>query len=124
MCSHCGSKRYYKNDTGIDNKDMLSRLQEAYKGGVHSADVKNKAIYYPYVNKVECRRRILSVAALVVLGWTRKASEKIKLLKKEESKGKIDEIELDEIFNVKKKSIGCSYRLLIVGDKSLLLHMK
>ncbi|GHT44414.1 hypothetical protein AGMMS49921_14090 [Endomicrobiia bacterium] len=31
----------------------------------------------------QCRRRILSVAASVVLAWTRKASEKIKLLKKE-----------------------------------------
>ncbi|GHT58468.1 hypothetical protein AGMMS49950_09870 [Endomicrobiia bacterium] len=48
----------------------------------------------------------------------------MKLLKKAESKGKIDEIELDEIFAyVKKKSIGCSYGLPIVGDKSVLLRL-
>ncbi|GHT53203.1 hypothetical protein AGMMS49990_10390 [Endomicrobiia bacterium] len=40
----------------------------------------------------------------MVLGWIRKASKKIKLLKKEESKGKIDEIELDEIFAYVKKN--------------------
>ncbi|GHT58357.1 hypothetical protein AGMMS49531_00380 [Endomicrobiia bacterium] len=39
-----------------------------------------------------------------MLGWIRKASKKIKLLKKAESKGKIDEIELDEIFAYVKKN--------------------
>ncbi|GHT58466.1 hypothetical protein AGMMS49531_00650 [Endomicrobiia bacterium] len=50
------SKRYYKNDTVHGQQRYVCRdCKRSYKGGVHSADAKNKAIC-PYVNNVGIRK--------------------------------------------------------------------
>lgn len=90
----------------MDSRDMyVETCKRSYGGGVHTADEKNKAIYM-YVNNVGIRKigRMLGVSSSVVLGWIRKATQKIELLKKGEGKGEMDEIELDEIFTYVKKS--------------------
>lgn len=127
ICSACGSQNYYKNGSVKGQKRYVCRdCGKSFGGGVHSQDKKNKAIYL-YLNNTGIRKigKMVGVSSSVVIAWIKKASEKIKLLKKQESMGDVDEIELDEIFTYAKKNfIGCSYGLLIVGDKSVLLHLK
>lgn len=126
-CPNCDSTKSYKNGTVKGQQRYVCRkCGRSFGGGVHSQDTKNKAIYL-YLNNVGIRKisRIVGVSSSVVIGWIRKASEKIKMLKSVEAAGEIDEIELDEIYTYwKKKLIGNSYGLLIVGNKSVLLHLK
>jgi transposase-like protein len=126
-CSRCGSNRYYKNGTVHGQQRYVCKdCKRSFGGGVHSADVKNKAIYM-YINNVGIRKigRMVGVSFSVVINWIRKASEEIKMLKKVEGKDGMDEIELDEIFTYVKKNLrGCLYGLLIAGERRVLLNMK
>jgi len=130
ICTNCGSRNYYKNGSVKGKKRYVCReCKKSFGGGVHSQDKKNKAIYL-YVLNTGIRHigRICGVSSSVVIGWIRKAGKLIELLKaevEEKKKRKIEEIELDEIYTyVKKNTTGCQYGLLIVGNKSVLLHLK
>lgn len=130
-CPYCKSKKVRKN--GRSRGTQRLQCQECKKTFAEtpkrtSKEDKYKALLM-YLNNVGIRKIALffGVSAPAVLKWIRNAHKLLfELLENFNPlvSDKADIIELDEIYTyVKKRKIEQSYGLLILGDKSVLLHL-
>ena len=129
ICRHCFSKNYYKKGF-VCNKQRYyckscKRTFTASSGGYD--DLTKLFAVHLYLNNCGIRKvaKILNVSPPTILRWLRWAHKKF-IDKLEPLVGTdLDVIELDEIYTfIKKKRIEFPFGLLILEDRSVLLHLK
>ena len=130
-CPYCKSNRVRKNgkSRGTQRMQCMDCKKTFAQNPMRvSKQDKCKAILM-YLNNVGIRKIALffGVSAPAVLGWIKNAHKLLQELLKDFNplvSEKADIIELDEIYTyVKKRKTEQSYGLLILGDKSALLHI-
>jgi transposase-like protein len=130
-CRHCGGERTRKNgknrgaqrffcsDCGRTFTDREVKYTEGMK----------RMAVWMYLNGVGIRKLALffETTPPTVLYWIRQAHKTLlKSLEGEtcEQRENVDIIEFDEVYTyVQKRGGGCSYGLLILGDRSVLLRL-
>ena len=131
ICPHCKSDKVRKNGKNRGTQRMLCSVcgkTFPLEPKRYTKEDKYKALMM-YLNNVGIRKIALffGVSAPAVLKWIKNAHELLQELLESFNplvSDKADIIELDEIYTyVKKRKIEQSYGLLILGDKSVLLHL-
>ena len=131
-CPKCGSKKVRKNGKSRGMQRMICcECGKTFPSEPKriSKEIKQKALMM-YLNNVGIRKiaLIFNVSPTSVLRWIKNAHKLLMELIKNFnplSHDKADIIELDEIYTyVKKRKKEQSYGLLILEDKSVLLHIQ
>lgn len=130
-CPYCKSTKVRKNgkSRGTQRMQCLDCHKTFAETPKRIAKTEKYKALLMYLNNVGIRKIALffGVSAPAVLRWIRNAHKLLsELLENFDplTSDKTDIIELDEIYTyVKKRKIEQSYGLLILGDKSVLLHL-
>lgn len=130
-CARCKSKKIKKNGRKLGKQRyMCKECRKTFfdTEPKFSEETKKKAIFM-YLNNVGVRKTALFIGCsrTTITNWVRKAKERLdKMLDEYEPNysEKTDIIEMDEIYTyVQKNRKEQSYGLLILGSKSVLLHI-
>jgi len=130
-CPQCGSNNIRKNGTSRGTARL--QCKDCKHTFAQNPIRKSKAIkaqaLLMYLNNVGIRKiaLFLQVSPTAVLKWIKQAhkilQEQLQTINPLKT-NQTDIIELDEIYTyVKKRKIECSYGLLILGGKNVLLHL-